>query len=278
MADKATAELSIKAQLDAYAQTKSLEDFEKVLEAIKQSFLDTSKDGTKALEALVTPTEVSAKAIRSLNASVKTLGKSLKSLEVATSGLTALKNQKLFAGWKLEQTFGNEKYLSALRSNLAGINNELVRLNGPIGRLKNLNDTQLLNLSEGRTINQVKRLLKASNDRALYQTREGRDALELGYSQLKEKIADKSTVQTIRARTGLSNEAIEDAKKAARYSDSLAIVQLRLMANYKAINLVTSGFKYLLNYTVQYDKELHQLQSIAAVTNVGMRDLKNTID
>lgn len=58
---------------------------------------------------------------------------------------------------------------------------------------------------------------------------------------------------------------------------ALAMVQARLMANYMVINKVTDGFKYLLNYTVQFDDELRNLQAISAVSNTGLAGLRDTI-
>lgn len=61
-------------------------------------------------------------------------------------------------------------------------------------------------------------------------------------------------------------------------NQTLGVTQLRLMANYAAIGAVTSGFKAVLNYTVQYDKELKQLQAISAVSDTGLQNLKTTIE
>ena len=49
------------------------------------------------------------------------------------------------------------------------------------------------------------------------------------------------------------------------------------MANYAAINAVTSGFRYVLNYTGQFNAELKQLQAISAVSDTGLEGLKETI-
>ena len=61
-------------------------------------------------------------------------------------------------------------------------------------------------------------------------------------------------------------------------NQTLGVTQLRLMANYAAIGAVTSGLKYVLNYTVQYDKELKQLQAISAISDTGLQNLKTTIE
>lgn len=61
-------------------------------------------------------------------------------------------------------------------------------------------------------------------------------------------------------------------------SKVLPMVQLRIMANYAAINKVVSGFKYLLNYTVQYDEALHQLQAISATSTGSLKQMQKAIE
>lgn len=58
----------------------------------------------------------------------------------------------------------------------------------------------------------------------------------------------------------------------------LPMVQLNIMANYAAINKLVSGFKYLLNYTVQYDEELHQLQAISGMSSSSLSKVRDTIE
>lgn len=68
------------------------------------------------------------------------------------------------------------------------------------------------------------------------------------------------------------NKAIE------RSTTILPAYQLHIMANYTAINKLVSGFKYLINYTVQYDEELHQLQAISGMTNTSLKSVRDTIE
>lgn len=49
------------------------------------------------------------------------------------------------------------------------------------------------------------------------------------------------------------------------------------MANYAAINAVTNGLRSVLNYTGQFNEELKQLQAISAVSDTGLKGLKETI-
>lgn len=70
---------------------------------------------------------------------------------------------------------------------------------------------------------------------------------------------------------------LNDLRQMEGLDRRLGAIQIKLMANYKAINMVTGAFKYLLNYTVEYDRELHQLQAIAAVSDTTMLKLKDSI-
>lgn len=90
--------------------------------------------------------------------------------------------------------------------------------------------------------------------------------------KMKENVASYQLEQS-----GVSRSDQQLAKRLLTLDKNLGLVQVKLMANYAAINSVTSGMKYLLNYTVQYDKELHQLQAIANISNTSLSKLKDTI-
>ena len=75
-----------------------------------------------------------------------------------------------------------------------------------------------------------------------------------------------------------SDAADELSQHIDRIRNKLPLVQTELMANYAAINMLTRGFKSLLNYTVQYDEELHQLQAIAAVSDTSLGKIRDTIE
>ena len=107
-------------------------------------------------------------------------------------------------------------------------------------------------------------------------------AAGLAYQDLKtekqiERI-NKALAKNKLAMNGVSIEAQDAAEKFSRLDKYLGLTQLKLMANYAAINALTSGFKYVLNFTVQYDKELRQLQAIAAISDTGLQNLKTTIE
>lgn len=76
---------------------------------------------------------------------------------------------------------------------------------------------------------------------------------------------------------GVDKDTQKWVKRLTILDNTLGVTQLKLIANYAAINSLTSGFKYLLNYTVQYDKELRQLQAIANISDVSLGSLEKTI-
>lgn len=75
----------------------------------------------------------------------------------------------------------------------------------------------------------------------------------------------------------ISNETQKYAERSQQLNQYLGVTQLRLMANYAAINAVTNGLRSVLNYTGQFNEELKQLQAISAVSDTGLKGLKETI-
>lgn len=61
-------------------------------------------------------------------------------------------------------------------------------------------------------------------------------------------------------------------------SQVIGAYQLQIMANYAAINKLVSGYKYLINYTAQYDEQLHQLQAISGVTTGTLKQMRSAIE
>lgn len=264
-------------EADATKSTQQFEEFNKSLAKIREQFKQVSKTTDEFFAKLTTPSDKAVKSVKILNNSFKDLAKTLNSIKLSTAGIDALKNQSIFQGTKLNKTFGDLQYVKALNRELDRTTSEFIRLNRPISKLQELNYVKFPNIF-GMSANDIKTAVKAREDTLLYETNVGRNALRGRFDKRVDRTVEDSTNYTIRNQTGLSADAVDDVKKTVRYSDSLALVQLRLMANYKAINLLTGGYKFLLNYTIQYDKELHQLQSIAAISDVGMRQLKDTID
>ncbi len=122
-----------------------------------------------------------------------------------------------------------------------------------------------------------KAIYSGKRDKLLYGTPIGISYQDLKYEKQIERM-NKTLAKNQLALKGVSVEAQDAAEKFSRLDKYLGLTQLKLMANYAAINALTSGFKYVLNFTVQYDKELRQLQAIAAISDTGLQNLKDTIE
>lgn len=101
------------------------------------------------------------------------------------------------------------------------------------------------------------------------------------FQQAKTAAALENMQKTIKSyqlsQLGISNEAQKYAERSQQLNQYLGVTQLRLMANYAAINAVTNGLRSVLNYTGQFNEELKQLQAISAVSDTGLKGLKETI-
>lgn len=101
------------------------------------------------------------------------------------------------------------------------------------------------------------------------------------FQQAKTAAALENMQKTIKSyqlsRLGISNETQKYAERSQQLNQYLGVTQLRLMANYAAINAVTNGLRSVLNYTGQFNEELKQLQAISAVSDTGLKGLKETI-
>lgn len=115
------------------------------------------------------------------------------------------------------------------------------------------------------------------HNQMLYGTTEGGKSLAWDAQLKKDKINAKARNQTALETGKTTTTALNDLDQMESLDRRLGAIQLKLMANYKAINMVTGAFRYLFNYTVEYDKELHQLQAIAAVSDTTMLKLKDSI-
>ncbi len=190
------------------------------------------------------------------------LGLKIQGIEKLTKDLRALNN--LSAGKNLVGQF------ASIAEQMSIINQQGKQLT------KTLKTLQMS--SAGLSALTNKSIYSGKRDRILY----GDSALnsmrltKLAQRQDREKL-DYQDPEGAKARRHAESIAKWEEKQAI-LNETLGITQLKLMANYAAINALTSGFKYVLNYTVQYDKELRQLQAISAVSDTGLQNLKTTIE
>lgn len=215
----------------------------------------------------------------------KELKKSFDEIETSLKNIEALKKkaakQKLFSegdikrsqliGKEIKEAFNNyngnllNKSMSQALSNISGQTKALNR---------QLKAIQAFYTGLPAMINKAK--LTGKRTKLMYS---GADA-EI-FQQAKTAAVLENMQKTIKSyqlsQLGISNETQKYAERSQQLNQYLGVTQLRLMANYAAINAVTNGLRSVLNYTGQFNEELKQLQAISAVSDTGLKGLKETI-
>lgn len=215
----------------------------------------------------------------------KELKKSFDEIETSLKNIEALKKkaakQKLFSegdikrsqliGKEIKEAFNNyngnllNKSMSQALSNISGQTKALNR---------QLKAIQAFYTDLPAMINKAK--LTGKRTKLMYS---GADA-EI-FQQAKTAAVLENMQKTIKSyqlsQLGISNETQKYAERSQQLNQYLGVTQLRLMANYAAINAVTNGLRSVLNYTGQFNEELKQLQAISAVSDTGLKGLKETI-
>lgn len=215
----------------------------------------------------------------------KELKKSFDEIETSLKNIEALKKkaakQNLFSegdikrsqliGKEIKEAFNNyngnllNKSMSQALSNISGQTKALNR---------QLKAIQAFYTGLPAMINKAK--LTGKRTKLMYS---GADA-EI-FQQAKTAAALENMQKTIKSyqlsQLGISNETQKYAERSQQLNQYLGVTQLRLMANYAAINAVTNGLRSVLNYTGQFNEELKQLQAISAVSDTGLKGLKETI-
>lgn len=215
----------------------------------------------------------------------KELKKSFDEIETSLKNIEALKKkaakQKLFSegdvkrsqliGKEVKEAFNNyngnllNKSMSQALSNISGQTKALNR---------QLKAIQAFYTGLPAMINKAK--LTGKRTKLMYS---GADA-EI-FQQAKTAAILENMQKTIKSyqlsQLSISNETQKYVERSQQLNQYLGVTQLRLMANYAAINAVTNGLRSVLNYTGQFNEELKQLQAISAVSDTGLKGLKETI-
>lgn len=188
-------------------------------------------------------------------------------------GLAATKNQTAYNMARFNMTYGDPNNTAAQLAKLniqqKGIQSYYLGSVG--GSLSSAN----INIS-GNTAAE----LAASEKQALLAIKTSDEGIVASKAKVQKsyKATEEAAANYKLEQQGVSEETIKGAKRFATLDQSLGLIQLKLLANYAAINKVVGSFQYLLNYTAQYDEELHQLQAISAVSDKGLKGLKTTIE
>ena len=123
-----------------------------------------------------------------------------------------------------------------------------------------------------------KAMYQGRRDFVDYGTTTGLKAQQIRLNQKVQKNAQLvwENENPVAAQAAKNQEALN--KAIYRATNILPTYQLYIMANYAAINKLVGGYKYLLNYTVQYDEELHQLQAISGTTTGTLKQMQKSIE
>lgn len=246
---------------------KALSETEDGVKNLDKGFMRIKSNGTASIKQ-------TTKVIENMTQRMKEMSLQLKNIQNQYAGsFKALERQAALRGTKTGSLSDNKIWAAQIEK-LNVQNKSLVDTYSNVARKIDLVNVKM-NALTGSYARQRAEISRYQNQ-LLFGTREGQDAINWR-NRLK---ADKIQAEAVRERLankGISTTAIQDASQMESLDRRLGAIQLKLMANYKAINMVTGAFRYLLNYTVEYDKELHQLQAIAAVSDTTMNQLKNSI-
>ena len=264
-------------------------NFGSTIKDLKKGFIDFSSVATTGLKGVST-------AFNEMEKNSKKLSKLLQNITNQYAGLNALENKAMVTGRVTNMKYGNLNYLDAYINKTKLAIKETVRLNQAVSGALNVKDIDF-NIT-GRTLAERQASQKAIKQQLNYNTAEGRAAAEYDLRAQAEKNIQKANILEYGRLHNIDNiveatkaykdsvKATNDAAKATgnfqskqqKLAETLPGVQLQIMANYAAINKLVSGFKYLINYSVQYDGELHQLQAISATTDTGLNKMRESIE
>lgn len=298
MAENDSAKVKLNVDADISKSRKAFEELNKSLKKAKEGTTNLNAVFKKMDSVMDLKTGKIKASFDGIQRSAKALKKELQGIQNSVAGINALRNEAFIKGYRTNQLFGDDKALIAQQKNIKNLRNELLALNSdyeklgrtinktvtgstpadvrssikqirayqdvsPIGRMAaqfDLEQREMRNLMKA-----VQKQYNVDLKGAKALTREyGQGALNLSGSQVKDFLDSQTVAKT--------------SNSIGKLNENLGLTQLRLMANYAAINMVVGGFKGLLNYTVQYDKALHQLQAISATNDVQLEQMRKTIE
>ena len=215
----------------------------------------------------------------------KELKKSFDEIETSLKNIEALKKkaakQKLFS----EKDISRLKLLSkeitdafsgrnskgqfiSLSQTIQNVSNQMKALNRELRASQTYYSGLAALQNKAKLTGERTKLMYSGADAGLYQ--------QAKTAELTERM--QKTIKSYQlSQLGISNETQKYAERSQQLNQYLGVTQLRLMANYAAINAVTNGLRSVLNYTGQFNEELKQLQAISAVSDTGLKGLKETI-
>ena len=243
-----------------------LNELEKTLNKINKTGIRFPKDVQKTLEAL---SELDTKALK----------------KFSSGGPEAVLNRSAISGISNQTLWTNPAYMA----------NELNKTSRKVGKALSDNFIQSLSnsITQGALTNKLNKIVSSASPAitgSVSMLKNYEKAFNLSRENLTSQfvsggIADTNYYNSIarlndaydKTVGSVKNLNMEQERLRKTGTGSLALIQAKLIANYAIINSVTKSFSYLLNYVVEFDQELKNLQAITNVSDQGLIALKDTI-
>ena len=243
-----------------------LNELEKTLNKINKTGIRFPKDVQKTLEAL---SELDTKALK----------------KFSSGGPEAVINRSAISGISNQTLWTNPAYMA----------NELNKTSRKVGKALSDNFIQSLSnsITQGALTNKLNKIVSSASPAitgSASMLKNYEKAFNLSRENLTSQfvsggIADTNYYNSIarlndaydKTVGSVKNLNMEQERLRKTGTGSLALIQAKLIANYAIINSVTKSFSYLLNYVVEFDQELKNLQAITNVSDQGLIALKDTI-
>lgn len=227
-----------------------------------------------------------AKWIASLSENMKAVGQVTATVRQEAEGLAAALQRAQMQGQNLKQIFGTDWGQASTRirqakdyidrqAEVAHWNEDVYRWYANFRQAKfyTLNGTKTGQTYKDRQLQSQYWQQQAYNDN--YNPDRERN---LAYAKARDK-ANKDAEFIRQSNLTEEQKAAERlAERQKNLQDRLGTTQLMVMSNYWVINRLAGAYKALINYTVQYDEELHQLQAISAMSNSSLDKTRQTIE
>ena len=255
MAETEEAKLNFQILTDVKGVSDKIKTLQTEIRGLKKAIKETDNEDKKQIEALEKDLTRKTEALAKLKKTFEGM-KGFKTFMNLLSGKTANGRFADHSKWIVDLTRNLgvlRQVLSTVKLEAQGLASALnqAKISGILSRIKTSARTKYFNLERERAYADFSERTKAERkDEALRK--------------------DRLTPEQARAeRQALAFE---------RLNERLGVTQLQIMANYTVINKLAGAFKGLLNYTIQYDEELHQLQAISAMSNASLDKTRQTIE
>lgn len=277
MAEKDSAKFEIVAGLNLSEYRTKIKEAKDLYQSLKKAFKSTDVSDGNTLSVLEKQLERQTTALKKLQTLYNDFGmKNFRKFQNLLDGRTATGQGANRQQWlnSLAKNLGTVgAVLQTVKTDAEGLAAALER-----ARMQGEGLKQVYGTDWGRASVRISQ----EKDRIRRQT-EVRDWNEGLYTKVTQARSEDKTARDIeylrrRSLTQEQRDAEDYAKSQEKLQKRLGSTQLQVMANYYVINRLTGAFRNLINYTVQYDEELHQLQAISSMSNASLSKTRETIE